>query len=98
MCRWIESQQLRKVSEDYIQQEKAPTSIFSECMACSGMRGHEADSRDTNEGEAWLQHLKKESRDVPVTELKIDNKLCYPTNSSLQRHVSNRNWPRLEDY
>jgi len=78
---------------------KAPTCIFSECMACSRMKGHEANSHDTNEGGAWLQHLKKESCDVVlVMELNIDNKLHYPTNSSLQRHVNNRNWPRLEDY
>jgi hypothetical protein len=68
-------------------------------MACSRMRGHKADSHNTNEGGALLQHLKKGSRDVPVMETSIDNKLHYPTNSSLQRHVSNtRNWPRLEDY
>jgi len=77
---------------------KAPTSIFSKCMACSGMRGHETNSHDINEGGAWLQHLKKGSHDVPVTEFNIDNKLHYPTNLSLQKHVSNRNWPRLEDY
>ena len=67
-------------------------------MACGRMRGHKADGRNTSEGGALLQHLKKGSRDVPVTETNIDNELRYPTNSSLQRHVSNGNWPRLEDY